>query len=61
MEDKNKILIDYVHHAFYGDYLEGLKGKYIYNNLIFPLEFVRIPSLSPLYDPEWQTNGYLYK
>ena len=25
------------------------------------LEFVRIPSLAPLYDSEWQTNGNLYR
>jgi acetylornithine deacetylase/succinyl-diaminopimelate desuccinylase-like protein len=25
------------------------------------VEFVRIPSLSPLYDPDWQTNGNLFK
>ena len=27
MEQDSKILIDYVHQAFYGDYLEGLKCK----------------------------------
>ena len=32
---------DFVKEKFYSDYLEGLK------------EFVRIPSLSPLFDPEW--------
>lgn len=25
------------------------------------VEFVRIPSLSPLYDPEWKNNGNLFK
>jgi hypothetical protein len=31
----------FVEDIFYKEYLEGLK------------EFVRIPSLSPLYDPKW--------
>ena len=34
-------VIDYVHEHFYAEYLEGLK------------EFVRIPSLSSAFDPEW--------
>ena len=34
-------IIDYVQEHFYAEYLEGLK------------EFVRIPSLSPSFDPEW--------
>ena len=42
-------VVEFVKSNFYGEYLEGLK------------EFVRIPSLSPLYDPQWQTNGNLYK
>ena len=42
-------MIDYVNEHFYAEYLEGLK------------EFVRIPSLSPLYDPEWKTNRNLFR
>ena len=42
-------IIDYVQKKFYGEYLEGLK------------EFVRIPSLSPAYDPEWQKNRNLFR
>ena len=38
-----------MHEHFYAEYLEGLK------------EFVRIPSLSPLYDPDWQTNRNLFR
>ena len=40
---------EYINTHFYAEYLEGLK------------EFVRIPSLAPLFDPEWQTNRYLFK
>ena len=38
-----------MHEHFYAEYLEGLK------------EFVRIPSLSPLFDPEWATNRNLFR
>jgi hypothetical protein len=34
---------------FYGEYLEAIK------------EFVRIPSLNPIFDPEWQQNKSLDK
>lgn len=40
---------DFVQKHFYAEYLEALR------------EFVRIPSLSPAFDSEWQTNGALYK
>ena len=39
----------YIKDKFYTDYLEGIK------------EFVRIPSLSPIFDAEWQTNKNLDK
>jgi len=39
----------YIKDKFNTEYLEALK------------EFVRIPSLSPLFDPEWETNGNLMK
>ena len=39
----------FIQEHFYKEYLDGLK------------EFIRIPSLSPLYDPEWQTNKNLEK
>jgi len=42
-------IIDYVQKHFYEEYLEGLK------------EFVRIPSLSPIFDEDWQTNQALFK
>lgn len=41
--------VDFVKDKFYTEYLEALK------------EFVRIPSLSPLYDAEWETNKNLDK
>ena len=39
----------YVKKKFYAEYLEGLK------------EFVRIPSLSPAFDQNWQKNRFLFK
>lgn len=42
-------MTQYVQDHFYAEYLEGLK------------EFVRIPSLSPLFDPEWETNRNLFR
>ena len=48
MTDSEKF-IEYVDKKFYTDYLEGIK------------EFVRIPSLSPIFDPEWETNKNLDK
>ena len=44
-------VIDFVKESFYGTYLEGLKGKYRLIHTDSNLEFVRIPSLAPLYDP----------
>jgi hypothetical protein len=41
--------LDFIEKKFYSDYLEGLK------------EFVRIPSLAPIFDPDWETNKYLDK
>jgi hypothetical protein len=41
MESSNQKVVEYIKEQFYGQYLEGLK------------EFVRIPSLSPMFDPEW--------
>jgi len=40
---------DYIEEMFYSDYLEGIK------------EFVRIPSLSPIFDEQWQENKSLVK
>ena len=40
---------EYIKEKFYGEYLEALK------------EFVRIPSLAPPFDPDWETNGHLMK
>lgn len=40
---------EYIKEKFYSDYLEGLK------------EFIRIPSLSPIFDAEWETNKSLDK
>ena len=40
---------DYIREKFDGEYLEAIK------------EFVRIESLSPIFDPEWETNGNLMK
>ena len=40
---------EYIKQKFETDYLEGIK------------EFIRIPSLSPLFDPEWETNKSLDK
>ncbi|CDW75791.1 peptidase m20 [Stylonychia lemnae] len=48
-QQPDQAVLDFVHQAFNNEYLEGLK------------EFVRIPSLAPLFDPEWQTNGHLYR
>ena len=42
-------LQDFIKDLFYTDFLEALKT------------FVRIESLSPLYDPEWKTNRNLFK
>ena len=39
----------YIKEKFDTDYLEAIK------------EFVRIPSLSPIFDPEWETNKALDK
>ena len=50
MESSPSKLIDvYVRTHFYQEYLSALK------------ETVRIPSLSPSYDPEWQVNQNLYR
>ena len=53
MKTKDVAIIDmigaYVKKKFYAEYLEGLK------------EFVRIPSLSPAFDENWQKNRYLFK
>lgn len=38
---------EFIDKHFYEEYLEALR------------EFVRIPSLSPAFDPEWQSNGNL--
>ena len=46
MEDS---LQDLIKDLFYSDFLEALKT------------FVRIESLSPLYDPEWKKNRNLFK
>jgi hypothetical protein len=40
---------EYIKEKFYTDYLEAIK------------EFIRIPSLSPMFDPEWEANGSLDK
>ncbi len=47
-----------MHEQFNTTYLEGLKGNSCLINL---LEFIRIPSLAPLFDEHWQTNGHLYR
>ena len=39
----------YIQAHFFAEYLEGLK------------EFVRIPSLSPIFDPNWQENKALMR
>ena len=41
--------MELVQTIFNGDYMEALK------------EFVRIPSLNPIFDPEWKTNKALEK
>jgi hypothetical protein len=41
MVDSKSPIVEYVEKHFYEEYLEGLK------------EFVRIPSLSPIFDEEW--------
>jgi hypothetical protein len=38
----------FVKEHFYGDYLEGLK------------QFVRIPSLAPIFDKQWLENRALF-
>jgi len=58
-QDINKSIIEYVNANFYGEYLEGLKGKLLPFNMIS--EFVRIPSLSPIFDDQWQENRNLFK
>jgi hypothetical protein len=40
---------EFVQEKFYAEYLEGLK------------EFVRIPSLSPIFDDKWKENRNLFK
>jgi len=40
---------EYVKEKFYSEYIENLK------------EFVKIPSLNPIFDPEWETNKSLDK
>jgi hypothetical protein len=42
-------LEDFVNRHFYAEYLEGLK------------EFVRIPSLAPIFDEKWLENRALFK
>lgn len=45
----DETLKEYVHKQFDEKYLPSL------------MEFVKIPNLSPLFDPEWNTNGLLLK
>ena len=64
--DQSRQVTDYVQEKFYAEYLEGLKGKWSKipkQNWpkFLPVEFVRIPSLSPLFDPNWQTNRELFR
>jgi len=47
--EQSRQVTDYVQTHFYAEYLDGLK------------EFVRIPSLSSVFDPEWKTNRNLFR
>lgn len=59
MEGKDyQKLLDHINSKFYPEYVESLKGTLNYLNYI---EFVRIPSLSSIFDKDWQTNGNLTK
>jgi hypothetical protein len=49
VEQSLKDIPSYIQSNFYTSYLEGLK------------EFIRIPSLSPIFDPDWKTNRNLFK
>ena len=42
-------LAAYIKKHFYAEYLDGLK------------EFVKIPSLTPIFDVNWQENRNLFK
>jgi hypothetical protein len=48
-EEKIQEVARYIEEMFYGPYLEALK------------ESVRIPSLSKVFDKEWEVNRYLMK
>ena len=49
MMTDSEIFTEYIKEKFYTDFIEGIK------------EFVRIPSLNPLFDPQWEINKSLDK
>ena len=49
--------MNFINEEFDKNALPSLMGN-LYINLI---EYIRIPNLSPDYDPEWDTNGHAQK